>query len=42
MLVREAIGGSIDTCAADATVAQAAKRMAGDTSGQRPSPWMGA
>lgn len=36
MLVREAIGGSIDTCAADATVAQAAKRMAGDDLGALP------
>jgi len=36
MLVREAMGGPVDTCAADVTVAQAAKRMTVEDHGAMP------
>jgi CBS domain-containing protein len=39
MLVSEAMGGSVDTCAADTTVAQAAKRMTEEDHGAMPVTW---
>jgi CBS domain-containing protein len=39
MLVSEAMGGSVDTCAADTTVAQAARRMTEEDHGAMPVTW---
>ena len=39
MLVSEAMGGPVDTCAADATVAEAAKRMTDEDHGAMPVTW---
>ena len=39
MLVSEAMGGPVDTCAADATVVQAAQRMTDEDHGALPVTW---
>jgi CBS domain-containing protein len=36
MLVREAMGGPVDTCSADTTISQAAKKMAAEEHGAMP------
>ncbi len=41
MLVSEAMGGPVETCAADATMAQAAERMTNADHGALPVTWHG-
>jgi CBS domain-containing protein len=36
MLVREAMGGPVDSCSADTTISQVAKKMAGEDHGAMP------
>lgn len=41
MLVSEAMGGPVDTCGADATMAHAAERMTNEDHGALPVTWHG-